>query len=130
VKDIAADQTEGTLEIERTHDLAAEHGRLEIRCMAVDEVDHEIRDFLAVRVPRRAVRQHRRDVLAEQARDVPAPRREAVVERRGNQHLDDRLLRPAAGFGIEIGLLHVGETRRHDDAGGVMFGERAARQGA
>ena len=79
-------------------------------------------------VPRRAVRQLRRDMLAEQARDVLARRRQRVVERRGDQHLDDRLPRPAVRARVEIGALHVGEARRDDDAGGVMLGELAARQ--
>jgi len=66
VKNIAADQAEGTLEIERAHDLAAQHGCLEIRRMAVDEIDHDVRDFVAMRVPRCPIRKHGSHVLAEQ----------------------------------------------------------------
>ena len=59
-------------------------------------------------------------VLAEQARDVLARRRERVVDRRRNQHLDDRLARPAARARIEVRALHVRERRRHDDAARMM----------
>ena len=41
-------------------------------------------------------RQFRIDVLTEEARDVPAGRRQRVVDDRRNQHLDDRCRRPAA----------------------------------
>ena len=51
VEDVAADEAEGALEIERAHDLPAEHRGLEIRRMAVDQIDHEVGDLLAVRRP-------------------------------------------------------------------------------
>ena len=49
------------------------------------------RHALALRVPGRAVGQLRRDVLAEQARDMLAGRRQGVIQGGGNQHLDDGL---------------------------------------
>src|ERR1700679_3231589 len=128
VKDVAADQPEGALEIERAHDLPPEHRGLEIGRMTVDEIDHDIGYLLPMIVPGCPVGQLRRDVLAEQARHVLSRGREAVVQGRGYEHLDDGLLRPAAGLGIEIRLFHVGKAGRHDDAGGVMLGGRAPRQ--
>ncbi len=57
-----------------------------------------------------------------------ARRRQRVVERRGDDHLDDRLAAPAVPARIVIGAIHVAEARRQDDAGGVMVRRRAARQ--
>ena len=75
VKNVAADEAEGALEIERRHDLPPEHRTLEVRRMAVDRRDHQVGDRLAMVVPR-SIRQFRRDVLAEQARDMlPRPAR-------------------------------------------------------
>ena len=93
--DVPADEPESALEVERAHDLAAEHRRLEVRCVGVDGVDHQVRYFLAMRVPGAAVRELRGDVLAEEARDVLSLRRESVIERRGDQQLDDWPARPA-----------------------------------
>src|SRR5271155_412597 len=111
MKNIAAHEPECPFQIEWAHDLPPEHGGLEIRSMAVDEIDHHVRHFLAMRIPGSTVRQDWRDMLAEQARHVLARRRKAIVESRGNENLNDRPLRPAAGLGIEIGLVHVGKTR-------------------
>ena len=47
--------------------------------------------------------------------------REARVEGRGDQHLDDRLLRPAVHLRVDLGAVHVVEARRHDDAGGQVI---------
>src|SRR6185312_9120491 len=51
VKDVAAHEAEGPLEVERAHDLPPENGRPEIRRDAVDRVDHEVRNALAMRIP-------------------------------------------------------------------------------
>ena len=47
--------------------------------------------------------------------------RERVVERRGDQHFDDRLAAPAVRARIQPGAVHVAEARRDDDAGGEMI---------
>ena len=47
-------------------------------------------------------------------------RGEAVVDDRGQQHLDDRRGRPAVGSGVEVGAFHVGERRRDDNAAPVV----------
>src|SRR6266481_4775709 len=85
VENVAADQTEGALQVERAHDLPAKHGCLEVRCVTVHQLDHDVGHFIAMLVPRGAVRQRRSDVLTEQARDVLAGRREAIVQGRGNE---------------------------------------------
>src|SRR5262245_27345165 len=56
VEDVATDQPEGALKIERAHDLAAEHGRFEVWREAINGVDHQIGDLFAVEVPGLAVR--------------------------------------------------------------------------
>src|SRR5206468_10907757 len=94
VEDVAADEAERLLEIERAQRLATNHARLEASRVALDRVDHQVGDLLAMRVPGAAVRQLRRDVLAEQACDMRALGGERVVEGRGDQHLDDRLAAP------------------------------------
>src|ERR1035437_4645127 len=121
MKNVAADQAKGTFQIERAHDLPTEHGSPEVRRMTIDEIDHDVGDLVAMVVPGRAVRQDWSDMLAEQAGHMLSRRRQAVIQSRRYQHLYDGPLRPSAGFGIKIRLLHIGETRRHDDAGGVML---------
>ena len=67
-------------------------------------------------------------MLAEQAGDMLAVRRQRIVERRGDQHLDHRLAAPAVRAGVQPGAVHVAEARRDDDAGGEMIawpGQRA-----
>ncbi len=53
-------------------------------------------------------------------RDVLACRRQRGIERRGNEHLDHGLARPAVEPGVEIGALEIIERRADDDAGAVM----------
>src|SRR3712207_8402069 len=48
VKDVAADEAKSALEVERAQDLAPEHARPETGRVALDGVDHQVRDFLAV----------------------------------------------------------------------------------
>ena len=84
------------LEIERAQRLAADDAGLEAGRIAVDGVDHQVGDgVLAMSVPRPAVGQLRRHVLAEQARHMRPARRQRVVERRRDDQLDDRLAAPA-----------------------------------
>src|SRR5579862_4217227 len=56
VEDVTADEPEGALEIERAHDLTTDHRRLEIGCIRIHRLDHQIRDGLAMYVPGCAVR--------------------------------------------------------------------------
>ena len=74
-----------------------------------------------MRRPRRRRWAAGRHVLAEQTRHMLPGRRQTVIQGGRNQHFHDGLLRPAAGLGIEIGLLHIGQARRDNDAGRVMI---------
>jgi len=51
VKDIAAHQTESPLEVQRRQRHPSQNARLEARCPAIDRVDHQIGDGLAMVVP-------------------------------------------------------------------------------
>src|SRR6185369_7066295 len=72
MKDVAAEQAELPLQIERRQYLAADHACRKARRVFVHRRDHEVGDLIAVIVPGLSVRQFRRDMLAEQARDVLA----------------------------------------------------------
>ena len=74
----------------------------------------------AFRRPVAPVRELRREVLAEEACHVLALRGKRGIERAWDQHLDHRLARPAFRARVRVGFLHVGERRRHDDAGAVV----------
>ncbi len=73
-------QAELPLEIERGEHLPADHACRKARRVLVDGRDHEVGDLLAIIVPGFSVRQLRRDMLAEQARDMLAVRGQRVVE--------------------------------------------------
>src|SRR5215510_1079156 len=72
VKDVAAEQAELPLEIERGQHLPTDDTSCKTRREPIDGCDHEIGDFLAMIVPGFSARQFRRDVLAEQARNMLA----------------------------------------------------------
>src|SRR2546427_3619644 len=83
--------------------------------MAVDGFQDELFDLILDVVPRRAIRQPRIRVLAEEARDMLPRRRKCWVDQRRDEHLDDRLARPAALACVEVRALHIGERWRDDD---------------
>src|SRR5690349_9892478 len=62
MEDVAADQTEGLLEIERAQRLAADDARLEARGVTVDRVDHQVGYLFTMIAPRAAVRKLGRDL--------------------------------------------------------------------
>ena len=95
VEDVATDQPELAFEVERRVDLAGDDARLEVGRMLRDGIDDMVGDLFAHIVPRPPVRQPRLELLAEQAGDMLARRREAVIDRGRQLHLDDRGLRPA-----------------------------------
>jgi hypothetical protein len=68
-------------------------------------------------------------MLTEQTCHVLSARRERAVDCRRNDQLNDRAARPAESTSVEIGLLHIGEARRDDDARGMMFRRCASGQG-
>jgi hypothetical protein len=114
--DVAADQAELALQVERRMDLPRDHRALEvggvlltvsmIRSAAASRSSSQSRPF----------GQHGRELLAEQAGDVHARRRQAVVDGGRQLHLDDRLRRPAVRLRVGEGLVHIVERRRDDDA--------------
>src|SRR5208283_5357996 len=115
------EEAELAFEIERTQYLATDYARGEAGRVALDRRDHQVGDSVAALVPRLAVRQLRRDVLAEQAGHMRARRRQAVVERGRDQHLDDRLAANAEIARVPIGAVHVAEARRQDDPRGEVI---------
>ena len=78
MEDVATDEAELSLEIERRMDLPRDHARLEIGCMVVDCLDDQLGDLFTAIVPRASVRQFRRELLEEQARNVLPGRRQGV----------------------------------------------------
>src|SRR5688572_26767732 len=75
VEDVAAGQAEAPLEVERRQRQTAEHRGGEAGRVSVDGGDDVIRRFLAARVP--AALHFIREMLAEEAGDMPARRGEA-----------------------------------------------------
>ena len=120
VEDVAVQQAEAPLQVERREHLPAQHAGLEVGGVRRHRVDHHVGELVLGRVPAAPIRQLRRHVLHEQAGHMPACGCQRGVERRGNQHLHHRLARPAVGARIEIGPLQVVERRSDDDARAVM----------
>src|SRR5438876_211826 len=75
---------------------------------------------LALVVPAAAVWQLIAEVLAEEARDMRALRRERVVHRAWDQHLHDRLARPALLARGRVCAIHVSKRGREDDSRAVV----------
>ncbi len=120
MEDVAADQAEGTLQVQRGQRLPAEHRVGESGRVALDGGDHQLGDLVAVRVPAAPIRQLRRHVLAEQAGHVLAGRRQPIVQRAGDQQFDDGVARPTVLARIAVGAVHVVQARRQNDAGGEV----------
>src|SRR3546814_11775052 len=72
------------------------------RRVLLDRVDDAIRRRFLLVVPVATARKFGRELLADEAGDMLARRGEAVVDGRGDQHLDDRRLR-------QIGRASCGE---------------------
>ena len=121
MKDVAAEQAEIPLEIERRQNLAADHACREAR-----------RILSTVAIIRSATSSR------WSSHDAPSGNcgatcwqnrlatcwpggRKRVVERRGDQHLHHRLAAPAVRAGVVPGAVHVAEARADDDAGGEMI---------
>src|SRR3546814_1908467 len=95
--------------------------RAEAGGVVFDGVDDAVGGGFLFVIPVPPVRQFGRELLAEEARDMLPRRREAVVDGRGDQHLDDRRLRPAELLRVEEGAVHIVERRREDDPRLVML---------
>src|SRR5690606_10356606 len=84
VEDVAAEQADAALQVERAQRLVAEHAAGEVRRVLVHGVDHQLRHRVAMRVPAAVlVADDRIHLLAEQAGDVLARWRQGVVQGRG-----------------------------------------------
>ena len=122
VEQIAVDQPEALFQIKRAQHLAGNDTAGEVWCVLGYGRDDSIGEcflFSWVRpVSRR--RQVRRDVLYEQTCDMLACRRERRIERRGDQHFDNRCTGPAVTAGVDIGTLQIRHTRPDDDAGAMV----------
>ncbi len=122
MEDVAADQAELALQVERRVDLPRDHARLKLGAWS-----------LTVSMMRSATcsRTSSHDLPSGSAGAncwqnrlatcAPAGARLSVHRSRAALHLDDRLLRPAMCLRVLERLIHIVEARRDDDAGGVML---------
>jgi hypothetical protein len=120
VEDVAADQAEAALEVERRVDLPAEHRLARSRARGVDGGDDASAPSRAPR-PSCAPGKIVAEMLAEQATRHACPWAQGPGRASRDQHLDDRLLGPAVALRVEIRAVHVGEARRDDDARGQVI---------
>ena len=116
VEDVSAGKAEALLEVGRGQHLAGDRRVGEVGGEAVDGREHRIGRRLAQGIPVAVARK----VLAEETRDVLAPRRQRVVHGRWDQHLDDRRTREGTAARIQIGLLQVRHRGSDDDPRAVM----------
>src|SRR3546814_18112112 len=87
-------------------------------CSSDLRIDDAIRRRFLLVIPIAPVRQFGCELLAEEARHMLAGRRKAVVDGRGDQHLDNRRLRPAEMLCVEESAVHIIASRREDDQNG------------
>ena len=73
------------------------HRGVRVLFMSGHNYDTAIRGILALMIPASPRPEVEAEVLAEQARDMLSARRQGRVQRRGDQHFDDRPLRPDSG---------------------------------
>src|ERR1044071_5202418 len=116
VEDVAAGETEFPLEVRGRERAMADDARAEARRVRLDDVEDALHRLALSRLPVGG----RIEVLAEETRHVRAFRRQAVVERARDHHLDDRRPGDALGAGIEVRPVHVAERGRHDDPRAVV----------
>src|SRR5438445_2560159 len=102
-------------------DLTPEHRLREPRRMRVHRRDDLIGCLLSLVIPGAARSEIVAEVLTEQARDMAALRRESRIQRRRDQHLDDRLSGPSIHCRVEIGPVHVTKAWCHNDSGGEVM---------
>ena len=120
VHDVAVDQAEIALQVERRVDLPRDDAAGKARRIGVDRGDDMVGRRLPRIVPAAPVGQLRRELLAEEAGDMARRRGQALVDSGRDQHLDDRLARPALALRVHEGAVHIIQARRDDDARLVM----------
>src|SRR5215471_7368117 len=121
VHNVATNEAKRSFEIERRQHLPTEDGLLEARRISIHGRDHQIGNFVAPLIPSRAIRQYWRDMLAKKACDVASCRRECVIQRGWDHHLDHRLTRPAERTRLGVSAVVVGQARTDDYAGREMI---------
>src|SRR5439155_27017870 len=107
VKDVATGQTELAFQIQRGKRAQRDNACAEAGSVAVHRVEHQLGNLVPRVVPRSAAGKLWIRMLAEQARDVLAWRRERRIDQRWDKHLDDGLARPAVLPRVEVSALHV-----------------------
>ena len=117
MEDVATDQAEAPFEVEWRVDLPAKNRVGEARRVRVHRRDDLVGRLLAFVVPAPPRAEIIAKVLTEQARHMPPLGSERRVQRRRDQHLDDRPLGPPVHRRFEVSAVHIAEARRHDDAG-------------
>ena len=122
VEDVAADQAEAPLEVERRMDLPPEHRLGEARRMRIDRRDDLVRRLLALLVPAAPGPEIVAEMLAEQATRHACP-----LGASDGSSVEGISISMIGCFAqpftaaSSIGAVHVVEARRHDDAGGQMI---------
>ena len=119
--DVAADQPEPALEPLGAEPRLGDDAGAKAGGVRLDRVEDRVGRHTLLRIPVAPVGQFGRELLAEQASDMAARGREAVVDGRGDQHLDDRRLRPAVALRIEEGAVHVIERWGQNNSRLVML---------
>ena len=89
MEDVAIGQAKDSLQIEWGETLPGDYACIESGRIGLHCVDHQVGDGFAMLIPGGTIRKLWCDVLAEQARDVRSGRGEAIVEHRGDEHLDN-----------------------------------------
>src|SRR3546814_10665232 len=107
VHDVAADEPELAFEPFGRQARLGNDARAEAGGVFFDGVDDAVGGGFLFVIPVPPVRQFGRELLAEEARDMLPRRREAVVDGRGDQHLDGRRLRPDEMIRVEEGAVHI-----------------------
>ena len=91
MKYVAADQTEFAFQIRGAQRHLSEYQMAESRRMIFHYIEYGCHCRIAVILPASAVWQLRRKLLAEQTRDMLTSGCQAVVDKAGYEHFDDRL---------------------------------------
>ncbi len=109
MEDIATDEAEFTLEIERSEHLAGDDRTAEIRRIRRHRVDHALGGFVPRFVPASPVGERRREMLAKQACHVMAFGCQRRVDGRGDAELDNGFARNAMLARLVEGAIQIGK---------------------
>ena len=121
VKDVAAGDTGGVLDVLRRDHLHADDGAPDVRRMPLDRGDDRLAECVALGAVPAALDVVGR-VLHEARHDVVAGRRHVTIDHRGEDRIDVGALREASVLRVVVGALDVVDARAERD--------RAPMQGA